>query len=104
MFLTEQSAAQGYSTYNDLTLEIPVLKVKTAIVGVPETADGWDVTWLGNQAGWLNGTAFPTWSGNSVLAGHVWAANNRPGIFINLKQLEYGDQISALLQGQSNGG
>ena len=45
-------------------LEIPALGVKQSIVGVP--GPDWDVTWLGSQIGYLQGTAFPTWNGNSV--------------------------------------
>ena len=88
-----QPAEKAYTTYGELTLEIPALGMKTAIVGVPQTTDGWDVTWLGNSAGWLNGTAFPTWNGNSVITGHIWDANNNPGIFVNLKKLKYGDRV-----------
>ncbi|MCX6068139.1 MAG: class F sortase, partial [Chloroflexi bacterium] len=95
-----QPAAKVYSTYGSLLLEIPALGVNTAIIGIPATSDGWDVTWLGSQAGWLNGTAFPTWSGNSVITGHVWDANNQPGIFVNLRQLKYGDQVKIHAWGQ----
>ena len=87
-----QPVDQAY-TSTDLWLEIPRLSVKMSIVGVPQTKDGWDVTWLNKEAGWLNGSTFPTWDGNSVLTGHVWDALNRPGPFAHLKDLKYGDQI-----------
>ena len=90
--LSAQPAAAAY-TPSDLLLEIPAIQVKTAIVGVPRGPWGWDVTWLGQNAGWLNGSAYPTLSGNSVLTGHVWDANNQPGLFANLKSLKYGDRI-----------
>ncbi len=90
--LSSQPASKQYSPTN-LILEIPSLKVKTPIVGVPQSGNTWDVTWLGNDAGWLNGSAFPTWSGNTVITGHVWNADNTPGIFVNLKQLKYGDHF-----------
>jgi len=78
----------------DLWLEIPKLGVnKMSIVGVPQTKDGWDISWLGKNAGWLNGSAFPTWNGNSVITGHVWDSLNRPGPFVGLINLTYGDQI-----------
>jgi len=85
----------------DLILSIPSLRINTPIIGVPQTKDGWDVTWLGSNAGWLNGTAFPTWSGNSVITGHVWNADNTPGVFVNLKDLKYGDQIQIQAFGQT---
>ena len=50
----------SYAALGDLWLEIPSLNVKTSIVGVPQTGDTWDVTWLGSQAGWLAGSAYPT--------------------------------------------
>ncbi len=78
----------------DLMLDIPKLKVKAPVVGVPRTGYSWDVTWLGRQAGYLEGSAFPTWDGNSVLTGHVWDADNSPGIFVDLKKLKYGDKVN----------
>jgi len=76
-----------------LTLEIPALGLRAPIVGVPQGPQGWDVRWLGNTVGWLEGTAFPTWAGNTVLTGHVWNADNTPGIFLGLKRLRFGDAI-----------
>jgi LPXTG-site transpeptidase (sortase) family protein len=51
------------------------------------------VTWLEGQAGWLEGSAFPTWAGNSVLTGHVWDADNTPGIFYGIGNLSFGDEV-----------
>lgn len=85
--------AVAYSELGDLWLEIPALGVKTAITGVPVSNSGWDVTWLGDKAGWLEGSAFPGTSGNAVLTGHVWDALNRPGVFEKLANLRYGDQV-----------
>ena len=71
-----------------------MLGIKTSIVGVPQTKEGdWDVTWLANNVGWLNGTAFPTWEGNSVVTAHVTNADGLDGPFAELKKLKYGDQI-----------
>ncbi len=89
-----------YANLGSIWLEIPSLDVKSEIVGVPQSAEGWDVTWLGNSVGWLNGTAFPSWAGNSVLTGHVWNSDNTPGLFVNLKTLKYGDQIKVGIFGQ----
>ena len=90
--LPVQPADKAYSS-TDIWLEIPKLKVKMSIVGVPKTDGSWDVTWLGKNAGWLSGSAYPTWNGNSVITGHVWDALNQPGPFAKLKDLKYGDQI-----------
>ncbi len=90
--LPKQPAAKAY-TETAMMLSIPSLSVDMPIVGVPQSGDGWDVAWLGNNAGWLNGSAFPTWAGNTVITGHVWDASNNPGPFVNLKDLRYGDQV-----------
>jgi LPXTG-site transpeptidase (sortase) family protein len=95
-----QPALKQYSDLGDLWVEIPSLDVEVAIVGVPQTENGWDVTWLGSQAGWLSGTAFPTWAGNSVLTGHVYDSNGLPGPFIDIDDLEYGDTIIIHAWGQ----
>ena len=71
----------AYAALGDLWLEIPKLGVQMPIVGVPQADGKWDVSWLGSNAGWLNGSAFPTWAGNSVLTGHVWNADNTVGPF-----------------------
>jgi LPXTG-site transpeptidase (sortase) family protein len=98
--LPVQTADKKYAAFSDFWLEIPKLTVSTPIVGVPLTQDGWDVTWLGQKAGWLNETAFPSWAGNSVITAHVWDAYNQPGIFYNLKDLQYGDLIKVHAFGQ----
>jgi LPXTG-site transpeptidase (sortase) family protein len=97
--LPSQPAAFTYAA-TDIWLEIPSQKVKMPIVGVPYVDGKWDVSWLGTNAGWLNGTSFPTWSGNSVLTGHVGLASGKPGPFANLGSLSYGDQIIIHADGQ----
>ena len=88
----DPSSRQAYDA-TSLTLEIPVIKVKTAIVGVESKNGGWDISWLQNQVGWLNGTAYPTWKGNSLLTGHVVNADGKPGVFYNLKALGLGEYV-----------
>lgn len=84
----------------DITLAIPSLGVKIPIVGVPKRNGTWNVSWLGSQAGWLQGSAFPSWSGNSVLTSHVYLSNGLPGPFVNLNQLKYGDRVILHAYGQ----
>lgn len=86
-----QPASKEYNDLGAVWLEIPSLAVELPIIGVPVVEGEWDVTWLSNQAGYLEGTAFPTWAGNTVLTAHVWDANNNPGPFSKLKSLKYGD-------------
>ena len=84
-----------------MLLEIPKLDVSMPIVGVPQSDSGWDVTWLNNSAGYLVGSAFPTWAGNTVITAHVWDVHNQPGIFSDLKTLGYGDQVQIQAWGQT---
>ena len=97
--LPQQPADKAYAS-TDVWLEIPKLGVKLSIVGVPQTKTGWDISWLGKNAGWLNGSAFPTWKGNSVITAHVWDAQNKPGPFVGLINLTYGDQVKVHAFGQ----
>ncbi|MBC7879404.1 MAG: sortase [Anaerolineales bacterium] len=90
--LPAQPADKMYAA-TDVWLEIPSLGVNMPIVGVPLVDDDWDVSWLVDQAGWLNGTAFPGWEGNSALTGHVYLADGTPGPFIGLGKLKWGDKI-----------
>ncbi len=83
-----------------LELEIPTLNVRSHIVGVPLIEKGWNLTWLGNQVGWLHGTAFPSWEGNSVVTAHVVDANGQPGLFNDLNRLEWGDEVIVHAYGQ----
>jgi LPXTG-site transpeptidase (sortase) family protein len=90
--LHSQPDSKAYAN-TEMILEIPQLDQRMTIVGVPQVDGTWDVTWLGNNAGYLSGSAFPTWAGNTVLTGHVWDAFNQPGPFAQLKTLKYGDQL-----------
>lgn len=98
--LPQQPKDKSYSAMGDIWLEIPSENVKQNIVGVPYNNNGWDITWLGNDIGYLAGTAFPTWAGNSVLTGHVYNANGKPGPFVNIGNLSWGQQIIVHAWGQ----
>ncbi|MGQ9833019.1 MAG: sortase, partial [Candidatus Villigracilaceae bacterium] len=91
--IPEQPAEKAYQNLGDFWLEIPRLGVKMPIVGIPAKGEEWDLTWLANQAGWLEGTAFPTHAGNSALTAHVYLPNGKPGPFLNLNTMYWGDQI-----------
>ena len=95
-----QTSANQYNTIADIGLEIPALGVEIPILGVPKLADGWDVTWLSSQAGYLEGTAFPTRSGNTALTAHVYLSDGTPGPFASLKDLRWGDEVIVQAFGQ----
>ncbi|MBL8102568.1 MAG: sortase, partial [Anaerolineales bacterium] len=98
--LPEQSTEKAYSA-TGLWVEIPSLSVKTSIVGVPLVNEDWDISWLWKDAGWLNGTAFPGWDGNSALTGHVILPDGTPGPFASLGNLNWGDKIIVHAYGQA---
>jgi len=91
--LPHQEVAMKYQQYNSVSLEIPAIGVQAPIVGIPVSQEGWDLYWLGDQAGWLHSTAFPSWAGNSAITAHVFDANGEPGLFSNLKELKWGDKV-----------
>jgi LPXTG-site transpeptidase (sortase) family protein len=89
-----------YADLGDLWLEVPKLGLKMPIVGVPKKNEEWNVSWLGKNAGWLEGSAYPSWNGNSVLTGHVWNADNSAGPFVYLNTLWWGDKVIVHISGQ----
>jgi LPXTG-site transpeptidase (sortase) family protein len=91
--IPQQPKEKAYQTYGEIWLEIPSLGIKATIVGIPLSEGGWDATWLWDQAGYLQGTAFPTWEGNTVITSHVYLPNGLPGPFVNIGQLSWGDEI-----------
>jgi len=91
--LPEQPSSLAYSDTGGMWLEIPSLSVNIPIVGVKQTRSGWDLTWLGGNAGYLEGSAYPTWEGNTVLTAHVLDNRNAPGPFAYLSELKTHDLI-----------
>ncbi len=88
-----QPAEKAYEALGGLYLIIPKLGIVENIVGIPEVDGSWDVKWLDNNVGWLQGSAYPSWSGNSILTGHYFNSSGTAGPFRYLNQLWYGDQI-----------
>ena len=89
-----------YDASTNLTLDIPKLNLKMPIVGVALSNGAWDVNWLLDRAGWLEQTAFPTFTGNSVVTGHVTLSNGDPGPFARLSTLAPGDLVFVHAFGQ----
>jgi len=99
--LPVQGSSEMYQQYNYVSLEIPSLGAEAPIVGVPVSQDGWNLSWLDNQAGWLHGTTFPSWAGNSAITAHVYDANGQPGLFNDLSELKWGDEVIVHAYGQA---
>ena len=91
--LPSQPIGKSYDISYGLWLNITKIDTLAPIVGVPAVNNEWDLTWLGSDIGYLQGTAFPTWSGNTALTGHVYTSNGSPGPFANLSRLSWGDKI-----------
>jgi LPXTG-site transpeptidase (sortase) family protein len=91
--LPPQPADNSHSSISDLRLGVPSLSLDMPIVGVMLKDGSWDVSWLGNNAGYLEGSAYPTLSGNSILTGHVTDVNGSPGPFASIRKLSVGDKV-----------
>ncbi|HEY9075989.1 MAG TPA: sortase [Anaerolineaceae bacterium] len=91
--LPPQPAGEEYVTLASLVLEIPRLNQSLPVVSIPRTSEGWDLTWLYQQAGYLEGTAFPSLQGNSGLTAHVYNADGTPGPFAYLSRMVRGDTV-----------
>ncbi|UCC65259.1 MAG: sortase [Anaerolineae bacterium] len=79
-------------------IAIPAIGVYTTIANAPRTAESWDVSHLGWQAGHLEGTAYPGQGSNAVLGAHRYlgvynSAHPVPGPFIGIDRLQPGDRI-----------
>ena len=91
--LPEQPVEYAYGDLGSLWLEVPKLNVESSIVGVYYRGGEWKVSWLGGDIGYLEGSAFPTWEGNTVLVGHNYLRTGQPGPFADLDTLRYGDRV-----------
>lgn len=95
-----QQKGQSYQHLDFMTLSIPSINVDAPILGVPLGKTNWNLCWLRDNVGWLHGTAFPTWAGNSVLTAHAINAEGEPGLFAQLDQLKWGDELIVSAWGQ----
>jgi len=89
----ENKPAAPYNYEVGVRLRIPRLKLDMEVEGVSLVNGFWQVDWLSGIGGWLEGTAFPGLSGNSVITGHVVTHYGEPGPFAQLNALETGDYI-----------
>jgi LPXTG-site transpeptidase (sortase) family protein len=91
--LPSSAPSYKYLSVPGYWLEIPSQGEMNRIVYVPLSEQGWDLTWLGNDVGYLEGTAFPTWTGATALTAHVYLADGTPGPFFHLRELMWGDSV-----------
>lgn len=99
--LPAQPADKSYKSLGQMTIEIPTLGIKFPIVGAPITGNSWDLTWLKDNVAYLEGSAYPTLAGNTVLTAHVVEADNSPGPFSDIKGMQLGQKIYINANGQT---
>jgi LPXTG-site transpeptidase (sortase) family protein len=95
-----QPAGKAYKPLDEIRIEIPTLGIDFPIVGVSLSKNKWDLTWLNGKVGYLEGSAYPTFSGNTVLTAHVIDANNNLGPFSDIKGMQLGQKIYIHAYGQ----
>jgi LPXTG-site transpeptidase (sortase) family protein len=101
MALPAQPADKQYASMGQMTIEIPTLGVKFPIVGASINNKTWDLTWLQDSVAYLEGSAYPTTAGNTVLTAHVQDANKNLGPFSDIKGMELGQKIYIHVNGQT---
>jgi LPXTG-site transpeptidase (sortase) family protein len=99
--LPAQPADKAYKPTNGMRIEIPTLGIDFPIVGATLSKTGWDLTWLQNNVAYLEGSAYPTWTGNTVLTAHVTDANDNIGPFSDIKGMKVGQFIYIHSEGQT---
>ncbi|MEO8609569.1 MAG: sortase [Chloroflexota bacterium] len=82
------------------SLFLPTAGVTAAVIEVYLDGQSWDVKYLGQNAGHLQGTAWFGQPGNIVLAGHVEMPDGRAGIFAGMSKLNVGDPVILTLNNQ----
>jgi len=98
--LPAQPADKAYKPVDEIRIEVPTLGINFPIVGVTLKKNSWDLTWLQNSVGYLEGSAYPTLSGNTVLTAHVTDASKNPGPFSDIKGMQLGQKIYIHAYGQ----
>jgi LPXTG-site transpeptidase (sortase) family protein len=90
--LPQQPRGSELAVVGEPRIRVPRLGLDTGITGIPKST-GWDVTWLGADLGWLEGTSYMGGNGNSVLVGHNYLASGQAGPLVDLEKLRRGDLI-----------
>ncbi|CAG0947837.1 partial Sortase A, partial [Anaerolineae bacterium] len=99
--LPAQPADKAYKPMGEMTIEIPTLGINFPIVGASITNKTWDLTWLQNSVAYLEGSAYPTLAGNTVLTAHVLDAANNIGPFSDIKGMQVGQMVYIHANGQT---
>jgi LPXTG-site transpeptidase (sortase) family protein len=98
--LPAQPVNSPYKSLGEIRIEIPTLGINYPIVGAMLDKDTWNLTWLKDSVAYLEGSAYPTLTGNTVLSAHVMDANNNLGPFSDIKGMQSGQKIYIHAYGQ----
>ena len=88
----ERVDAAAFYRNTGWSLQIPVLALNTDIVTVPAGEKNFDVSYLENSAGLLEGYALPG-DGRTIITGHDHLSLTEAGPFAFLYDMEIGDRI-----------
>lgn len=75
------------------SIELPSVNASADLMIVPKIDGSYPVTWLGDKAGLLAGSALPGEDGQTWIVGHNHIDNDEYGPFMDLGGLENGDRI-----------
>ena len=88
----ERVDAAAIHKYTGWSLQIPSLSLNTEIVTVPLVEKNFEVSYLENKAGLLEGYALPG-DGRTIITGHDHLSRTEIGPFAFLYDMEIGDRI-----------
>lgn len=90
--LAPQPAEITYQDLGNYQIEIPAFDITSSIVGVPRVEDSWEVQWLGDKTGLLEGSDLPG-EGLTVVAAHNHIDSGKAGPFAFLSELAENDRV-----------
>lgn len=79
-------------------IEIPALNIDSEVYLVPFKKGQWDISYIGNDAGWLETTSLPDQGGNTVIVGHVQMPGKIAGLFAQIDRLARGAKIEVAME------
>ncbi|MEO0561063.1 MAG: sortase [Chloroflexota bacterium] len=90
---TTTSSALGLQPGSDAEIFIPSVGVSAPVITSIIRDGTWDVSQLGTNVGYLQGTSWLGDLGNIVLSGHVEMSDGRTGVFASLDEIAVGDVV-----------
>ncbi len=95
-----QNPFAGIAPSEDTSIFIASIGVNAPVITAILRDSTWDVTQLGTNVGYLQGTSWVGDVGNMVLSGHVEMSDGRTGVFSTLDEIAIGDTVIITENGQ----